>query len=89
VDDTAHDEEQLGRLLRVLEPAPDAWVPAAAELPAARRALAEIGPRVLDDADRRAAQIAQLEAALRDAGYEPTPALVEALRRDLQRGGER
>ena len=84
----SNDEEELAELLRLLKPAPQGWVDAAAELPAARRALAEVGPRVLEGAETRAQETAELEAALRDAGYDPTPALVEALRRDLRRGDQ-
>ncbi len=80
-----HDEEELGELLRLLGPVPAGWVEAAAALPAARRAIAEIGPRLLEAAADRALETAELEAALREAGIESTPGLAEAIRRDLQR----
>lgn len=80
-----HPEERLARLLRELPPAPPAWVAAAQALPAARRALDEIGYRVLADAPSRAAQTRRLEAALDEAGSEPTTELVQALERLLAR----
>jgi hypothetical protein len=76
-------EERLGALLRILRPAPTAWVEAAQELPAARKALDEIVARAEADLAFRAALIADLEAALAQAGYPPQPRLVEELRRHL------
>jgi hypothetical protein len=80
------DEEQLGRLLGALPPAPEGWTAAAAELPRARRALAAIEAQLAGE-DARRAETARLEAALAEAGYEPTPELLRALRRELGRGG--
>jgi hypothetical protein len=80
-----YDEERIAELLRLLPPAPGGWVDAAAELPTARRALADLEARVLEGAEERAAVTADLEAALRDAGYDPSPTLVEAVRRGLER----
>jgi len=77
-------EEELGRLLRALPPAPAAWVAAAVQLPAARRALADIEGE-LSGSGERAAQTQELEDALARAGYEPTPELVEAVRHELRR----
>jgi hypothetical protein len=79
-----HDEEHIAALLRALPPAPPGWVAAASELPTARRALAEIETRLATD-PARAAQTAALEAALEQAGFEPTPELVDAVRRELGR----
>jgi hypothetical protein len=76
-----YDEERLGEVLRLLPPAPPGWVRAAQELPAARRGLDEIVARAEADLEFREALIADLEAALAQAGYEPQPPLVEALRR--------
>jgi hypothetical protein len=73
-------EETLGVLLRMLRPAPAAWVEAAQELPVARKALDEIVARAESDLAFRAALIADLEAALQQAGYEPGPLLVDGLR---------
>lgn len=75
-----HDEERLGELLALLPPAPAAWVRAAQELPFARAGLDEIVERARADAEFRAELVADLEAALAAAGYEPSVELVEALR---------
>jgi hypothetical protein len=80
---TGYDEERLAALLGVLPPAPAGWVQAAQELPLARRELDEIAARAVADERFRKALIADLEAALQAEGYEPHPALVEALRRRL------
>jgi regulator of protease activity HflC (stomatin/prohibitin superfamily) len=78
-----HDEERLGELLGMLPPAPIGWVQAAQELPEARRQLDEIIERARQDAEFRVRLIADLETALTSAGYEPRPALSEALRARL------
>jgi hypothetical protein len=78
-----HDEETLARMLRMLPPAPAASVAAAQELPLARRGLDDIVARAEADAAFRARLIADLEAALGEAGYEPDPALTEAVRARL------
>ena len=44
------DEERIGRLLRLLPPAPEGWVLAAQELPAARAVLDELVARAEQDA---------------------------------------
>ena len=80
----AYDEERLGELLSLLAPAPQGWVRAAQELPAARRSVDEILARAEADRDFRDALIADLEAALELAGYDrPPQPVVEALRRRL------
>jgi hypothetical protein len=80
-----YDEERLAELLGLLPPAPEGWVRAAQELPAARARLDELGlddivERAREDAAYRAAVVADLEAALAAAGHEPTRALVHVLR---------
>ena len=80
----SHDEEYIAALLRALPPAPPGWVAAASELPIARRALGEIETWLADHPER-ATQTAALEAALEQVGFEPTPELVEAVRRELGR----
>jgi hypothetical protein len=80
----SYDEETLARLLRLLPPAPAAWVAAAQQLPAARATLDDVVARVEADAEFRARLVADLEAALAQAGYEPNRALVEAVRLRLQ-----
>jgi hypothetical protein len=73
------DEERLGTLLRILRPAPAGWVLAAQELPGARRSLDEIVARAEADLEFRAALVADLEAALEQAGYEPERRIVSWL----------
>jgi hypothetical protein len=77
------DEERLGRLVGLFEPVPVGWVQAAQEIPRLRRSLDEILARAEADAAFRPALIANLEAALAEAGYEPEPRLVEEVRRHL------
>jgi hypothetical protein len=64
-------EERLGALLRILRPAPRGWIQAAQELPGARESLDEIVARAQADLEFRAALVADLEAALEQAGFEP------------------
>lgn len=78
-----HDEERIADLLRLLRPAPEAWVQAAQELPLALRGLDDIVERARADDRFRRALIADLESALAAEGYERDPKLVEALRRRL------
>jgi hypothetical protein len=80
---SVHDEERIANLLRLLRPAPEAWVRAAQELPLALRGLDDIVERARADDRFRRALIADLEAALAAEGYERDPKLVEALRRRL------
>ena len=75
-----YDEERLGELLSLLGPAPVGWVQAAQELPGARLGLDEIVERARVDAEFRVLLVADLEAALAEAGYEPTDELVDAVR---------
>ena len=77
---TAYDEERLAELLRSLPPAPEGWVEAAQELPFLRAQLDDIVQRAEVDADFRRALVADLEAALAEAGYEPNDPLVKAIR---------
>jgi hypothetical protein len=79
-----HNEETLAELLRTLPAPPEAWVTAAQEIPLARRGLDDIVERALADQAFREALIADLEGALEDAGYEPDPALADAVRARLQ-----
>ena len=79
----AYDEERLGELLRLLRPAPVGWVQAAQELPAARRSMDEIVARAEADLAFRKELIADLEAALEQAGYEPDRRLLDELRKRL------
>ena len=78
---TTYDEERLGELLRLLPPAPHGWVEAAQELPRARADLDALIARAEQDAAFRQALVDDLEDALRVAGVEPRPVVVEHLRR--------
>ena len=80
---TAYDVERLGELLRLLPPAPAGWVAAAQELPQARAGLDALVARAEQDAAFRQALVADLEDALRVAGVEPRPVVVDHLRRRL------
>jgi hypothetical protein len=77
---SAYDHDTLGRLIAALPPAPDGWVRAAQELPAARRGLDGIVNRAVADAAYRERVIANLESALAEVGIDPTPPLLEELR---------
>ncbi len=80
-EERSFDEQRLAELLRRLPPAPQGWTEAAAELPRARRILDDIVARAEADLEYRRAVLADLEAALAEAGIEPaTPALAEELR---------
>jgi len=76
-------EEELAELIAALPPAPTAWVEAAIELPRARATIDELVVQAIADRQRREAMLADLEAALRAAGVEPRPYLVEGLRARL------
>ena len=75
-----YTEEQLANLIRTLPPAPNAWVQAAQELPAAREAVESLVERAHAHSEERQAILADLEASLRQAGVEPSRGLVEELR---------
>ena len=78
-----YDEERIAALIAALRPAPEAWVRAAQELPAARRSLDHIVARAEADIEFRKALIADLEAALAAEGYEPAERELEELKRRL------
>ena len=79
-----YDEERIGRLLRLLSPAPAAWVRAAQDLPAARAALDELVARAEADVAFRQQLEADLENAIAAAGFEPSSFVVSRLRRLLE-----
>ena len=81
---TKISEEQLAELIAALPPAPPSWVDAASALPAAREAIDEIVARASEAHAARAAVLADLEAALREAGIEPRPQHVDHLRERLR-----
>ena len=79
------DEEALGRLLAALPPPPEGWVEAAASLPQTRRDAERIIELVEEDREFREKVLSDLEAALREAGYEPSPPLLAQIRARLDR----
>jgi hypothetical protein len=79
------DEEKLARLLAALPPAPPAWIEAAAALPQTRRDADRIVALAEADQEFQRAASADLAAALRNAGYEPSEALLAAIRERLHR----
>jgi hypothetical protein len=78
-----YDAERLARLIGMLPPAPEGWVQAAQELPAARGEIDQIVARAKADAEFRSALLADLETALQAEGFEPPPRVVSELRRLL------
>ena len=80
---TTYNEERLGELLRLLPPAPAGWVTAAQELPVARAELDALVERAEADAAFRAAVVADLERRSALRGVEPSPVVVEHLRKRL------
>ena len=82
---TTYDEERLGEILRLLPPAPAGWVEAAQVLPRARVELDALVARAEQDVTFRWALVDDLEDAMRVAGVEPRPVVVEHLRRRLTR----
>lgn len=84
-DPLPYHEERLGRLVGLLPPAPEGWVRAAQEIPAFRVMLDDIVARAESDRAFREALIADLEAAIAEAGYEPEPRVVEEVRRQIDR----
>ena len=79
-------EERIALLLRLLPPAPVAWVRAAQELPAARRTFDEIVSRAEADRAFRNALLADLERALAAEGYEPDSRTLDELRERYANG---
>lgn len=75
------NEERLAELLALLKPAPAGWIEAAAQLPRLRVVLDDIVARAEADAELRTALIADLEATLAREGVEPSPRVVEELRK--------
>jgi hypothetical protein len=81
---TNHDIGEIAQLLAALPPAPEGWVSAAQQLPQARAAFDSLLERAVADAELRTHVVANLEAALAEAGISPTPHLVELARERLQ-----
>ena len=79
------DEEVLGRLLAALPAPPEGWVEAAASMPQTRRDADRIIELVEEDREFRQKVILDLEGALREAGFEPSPPLLAQIRARLDR----
>jgi hypothetical protein len=77
---SASEHDELGRLIAALPPAPEGWIRAAQELPAARRGIDDIVAKAEADAAYRERVIADLESALAAEGIEPTPSILDELR---------
>jgi hypothetical protein len=75
------NEERLAELLALLSPPPTGWIEAAVELPRLRAVLDDLVARAEADAGFRAALIADLEATLAREGVEPSPRVIEELRK--------
>jgi hypothetical protein len=83
---TGYDEERIAHLLRLLPPPPRGWLEAAQELPLARAAIESIVARAEADAAFRARLVADLEAAVQEAGFEATPSVLASLRLRIDAG---
>lgn len=73
------DEHELGRLLRLLPPAPAGWTRAAQELPFLSAELADILERARGDGGFRDALRTDAGAALREQGYDLSPSVLAHL----------
>jgi hypothetical protein len=80
------DEESVAELLGVLRPAPQAWVRAAEELPAARLELERLVELARIDAELARALRDDLEAALAARSISLPAALQRELHKRLERG---
>lgn len=84
IESDPYAEEDIGRLLGLLPPAPEGWVRAAQEIPAFRAMLDDLVARAQADEVFQATLIADLESAIAQAGYEPEPRAIEAVRRQMR-----
>jgi hypothetical protein len=75
------DEHELGRLIRVLRPAPAEWTRAAQDLPFLTAELDDILSRARGDDCFREALRADADAALREQGYDLSPSVVAHIMR--------
>jgi hypothetical protein len=77
------DELEIGRLIRLLPPAPAEWTQAAQELPFLSAELTGILERAHGDGRFRHALRADADAALREHGYDLSPSVLAHLMRLL------
>jgi hypothetical protein len=73
------DELEIGRLIRLLPPAPAEWTQAAQELPFLSAELAGILERARGDGGFRDALRADAGATLREEGYDLSPSVLAHL----------
>ena len=77
------DEHELGRMVRMLPPAPGAWVEAAQALPFLKDELDSILAKAQGDTGFRLALRADPNGALQREGYDLSPSVVAHLMRKL------
>ena len=77
------DDHELGRMVRMLPPAPATWVEAAQALPFLKDELDSILARAEGDAGFREALRADPDSALHKEGYDLSPSVVAHLMRKL------
>lgn len=77
--------QRVAELLRALPPVPPGWVQAAQELPLAAAELDQIVALAEADAQFRRAVLADLESAVRHAGFHWHPLFADELQRRLVR----
>jgi hypothetical protein len=77
------DEHEMGRLLRLLRPAPAEWVQAAQELPFLSAELADILDRARGDGSFRDRLRTDADATLKEHGYDLSPSVLAHLMRIL------
>jgi hypothetical protein len=82
------DAHDLARLIAALPPAPQGWVTAAQQLPAARAAIETLAARAQADATQRQMILADLDAALEKQGVEPRRSVIRELQARLERPSE-
>lgn len=84
--DTNGAEQRIAELIKLLPPAPPAWVAAAQQLPGVERGIEQILALSEKDAEFRQLLDEDLEEALRRAGQEPRDDLIRAIRDRLGEG---
>jgi hypothetical protein len=77
------NEDRIGELLAELPPTPRAWILAAQQLPHVQREIERLGRLAEADDAVRTWLLAEGPRALREAGLEPAPRVVAALRARL------
>jgi hypothetical protein len=77
------DEHEMGRLLRLLRPAPAGWTQAAQELPFLSAEMADILERVRGDGSFRDGLRTDADATLKQHGYDLSPSVLAHLMRIL------